>query len=73
MRTEVVTREEVEKEVEYLVEGAKNLANFYTRAHSQGAPMSLLNEMSAVWIDLEKARKRLQAIIPCFPPEGPTT
>lgn len=66
MTAEIVYREEVEKEVEYLGEGARNIANFYHRAKEQGAPMELLNEMSMVWQSLEDARRRLESLLPCF-------
>ncbi len=70
MTSEVVSREEVGKEVEYLTEGSRNLSNFYHRAKSQGAPIELLNELSQVWQDIEKARHRLQTVQPCFPSES---
>lgn len=66
---ELVSKEETEMELEYLTEGARNIANFYHRAKSQGAPAPLLDELSLVWQDLEKAKNRLKAITHCFPPE----
>ena len=67
--TELVWREDVAKEVEYMGEGSRSLSNFYHRAREQGAPPELLNEMALVWQDMEKARKRLEALLPCFSPE----
>lgn len=64
--SEVVSREEIEKEVEYLSESARDLSNFYYRAKSQGAPIELLNEMALVWQTVENARQRLQSIQICF-------
>lgn len=69
MTDELIWREDVAKEIEYLGEGARNLANFYHRAREQGAPAELLTELSLVWSDLTNARQKLDAILPCFSPE----
>lgn len=69
MPDEFVWREDVEKEVEYLREGARNLSDFYHRAKSQGAPSTLLEELGMVWKGLDDSKKRLEALLPCFTPE----
>lgn len=67
--TETIWREDIAKEVEYLGEGARNLAEFYHRAKQQGAPPVLLDELAAVWKGLDEAKNRLQQLTTCFPPE----
>lgn len=71
MSAELVWQEDIEQEVEYLKEGARNLAGFYHQAKAQGAPISLLDELSAVWSGLDASRRRLEALLPCFPKETP--
>ncbi len=66
---EVVWREDVAKEVEYMTEGTRTLATFYHSAKYYGAPESLLRELAQVWSDLEQARKRLETLVSCFPEE----
>lgn len=66
---ELIWREDVAKEVEYLGEGARNLANFYHQAREQGAPPELLAELGLVWNELANARLRLDKLLPCFSPE----
>ena len=67
--TEMVWREDIEKEVEYLTEGCRTVSTYYHHAKSQGAPGPLLDEMALVWKDLDQARQRLQNITICFPEE----
>lgn len=66
---ELIWREDVAKEIEYLGEGAGSLAAFYHRARVQGAPQELLDELGQAWNDLQNARLRLDKILPCFSPE----
>lgn len=73
MSAEPVWKEDIEQEVEYLTEGARNLAGFYHQAKEQGAPVTLLDELAAVWQGLDASRRRLEALLPCFPIEPRTT
>lgn len=66
---EFVWREDVEKEVEYLSEGARTLAGFYHQAKTQGAPAALLDELAAVWKGLDEAKNRLERLKSCFTSE----
>lgn len=66
---EPVWREEIEKEVEYLGEGSRSVAQFYHRAQSQGAPAELLQVLGETYQNLEAARQRLQSVTTCFHPE----
>lgn len=69
MSDELVWREDIAKEIEYLGEGARNLSGFYHRARVQGAPQELLNELATVYHDLTEVRQKLDALLPCFSPE----
>ncbi len=66
---DMVWREDVQKEVEYMAEGVRTISSFYHSAKHYGAPESLLSEVAQVWTNLEQTRKRLEAIVLCFPEE----
>lgn len=66
---EPVWREDIQKEAEYLGEGARSVSSFFHRAQAQGAPQELLNELSMVWSDLNNAKTRLDTLIQYFYPE----
>lgn len=70
MPDEPIWQEDVAKEVEYLGEGARNLAGFYHRAKAQGAPPALLEELALVWRGLDESKQRLERLKSCFPPEA---
>lgn len=69
MTEEFVWKEDVEKEVEYLGEGARNISTFFYTAMQQGASQELLAELNLVYQDLDNAKKRLKRIAVCFPEE----
>jgi hypothetical protein len=73
MSAEPIWKEDVEKELEYLGEGARNLAEFYHRLKALQAPAALLDELAVVWQGLDSSRRRLEALLPCFPPEPRTS
>lgn len=69
---EPVWREDVEKEIEYLTEGARSLSLFYYNLKAHGAPVGLLNELSFAFTELDNAKRRLSSILPYIPQEPRT-